>query len=256
MEKEKNNKYVIYIFTSIYEKNKEYNNEIYIDNYSSSEELENIFEQYNKSKKGDYIFIHFTPDDANEHLEYIIYLINNLEINKNKNFYLIVHFKRQFYSHNNTKNPNINVIVDNFNQYFIDNLYSDYSNNIINIIETTENYFNFYNLDKKLYNLLLEVYMNFEIINKPNNEYILDTIKKINENNVTKKDLIKRIKKYYLNEKLFEQFFKQENVFVDNDIDLLNCNKRFVEHKFKSYLTKLFYILETTNEIYSYSNIT
>ncbi len=249
------NKCVIFTFTSISEKNNLKNlkfEEIFIFNYSSSEEIENTLENYIKNNN-EYIFIHFTLEDANKHLEYIIYLINNLELieDKIKKFYLIVHIKRKFnYSYSIEKNNNIPV--DNFTQYFIDNLYKkcDFqNNNIINIFLTNENFFKFYNLNDKLYNLLIEVYMKFDINNIPSKNYKLEIIEKIKENIYTKENLINRIKNYYFEEQVFNDFFKQKNLFVENDVDLLNCIIRFIEQKIISFLVKLFFILESTNYI-------
>ena len=166
---------------------------------------------------------------------------------------------------------NNNISVDNFSQYFIDNLYKKYdfqnnnnnnnqniyqfNNNIINIFSTNENFFKFYNLNNTLYNLLTEVYMKFDINNIPSKNYKLEIIEKINENIYTKENLINRIKNYYIDEKVFNDFFKQKNLFVENDVDLLNCIIRFIEQKIISFLVKLFFILESTNYINSYVNI-
>jgi hypothetical protein len=82
-----------------------------------------------------------------------------------------------------------------------------------------------------------------------------DIIKILCENDFTKENLIDRIKNFYREEKVFDDFFKQKNLFVDNDVDLLNCIKRFIEQKIISFLVKLFFILESTNYINSYVNI-
>jgi len=265
------NRHIIYTFSNILDsifdysdENQEIANEkygafnrnsiknVYIDQYNSESEIDEVISEYLVSQSQNLIIFHYSPEDC-IHLNHINYLIQNNENNimkkqkiKSKVFMFIIHLKRTFKSiknkngHETMYNEYLISHLSPWKQMFIDNL-NGLHNNFKEIYESStldlfknnslidiEEEFN-----KDLYHAFTYILFNFKInmSSTSNNKYIKYLCKSIiNENNNLKiqiqNSIMKKIENIGTN--IIMKIFNEYN-FDESEVDFISIIIKYMK---------------------------
>ena len=265
IDKEKNNKFIIYTFSDIcslrkiIKKKTEYNNllvnEKIIDDIKSDKDSDKFLQNIYKENNENLLIFHFSENDIYK-MEYITYKINQYEIELNDNnnindikkikIIFIVHLKRKkilkenneenipLYSYNNLL---LNLDEDNNNTYehlFIDNLLSndDYFTNFIlseNNNELKEIIKGILNINSFFNKYLYQIFAYFSY-------EFYDETGSINKNNYVKKIILEltnennNILIEYIKEKIIEIIINQSTFNIKNIIPKIFLSNNYFQN--------------------------
>ena len=268
----KNNKNIIYTFSDIldifYDKNfnienkyfgfineNTIENDIFIQQINSENEIEKIIKNFIKNKDKNLIIFKFLPNDI-EHLNHIKFIIENFEREKKydfneKAFIFIVYLKRNLFhnnNNNNLSNQNLFYFLSDFEQTFIDNLINKKNINIIDLLNLNnkEIFLKLINNKEIFHEIIYEIFstINYNFINVDKNFDKKNYIENISKEILKNEFLINILKEKTLDlineeENIIKKIFYEKNIIDKFDIDFISILLKYVKIIFKEKLNEI-----------------
>ena len=268
----KNNKNIIYTFSDILDIFYDYDdfnienekfgfinentieNDIFIQQINSENEIEKIIKNFIKNKDKNLIIFKFLPNDI-EHLNHIKFIIENFEREKKYNFnkkafIFIVYLKRNLFhnNNNNLSNQNLFYFLSDFEQTFIDNLINEKNINIIDLLNLNnkEIFLKLINNKEIFHEIIYEIFstINYNFINVDKNFDKKNYIENISKEILKNEFLIDILKEKTLDlineeENIIKKIFYEKNIIDKFDIDFISILLKYVKIIFKEKLNEI-----------------